>query len=384
MFEIDPYGTEIDTEMMSTTSLTNGINPSSHAERPVTRGSLSSQISLEDERERIYLEKLCVNGYIEYSNRGKQNTIKVDEQTGQFIAAGAAAIVSSGLFHPLDCLRIRWQVAPRSDPSVSRGLFSFGSRIMKKEGLIEGLWRPGLGANVTGMSTAAALRFGYYETIRDYMSSSSDVHSPNEWKQGSHMLLAGLLCGAFGYAATTPFHLLKTMIQAEKGVVGPNGLYLCGPRAGKEVYMTRALNGAWLLAKEEGILRLWRGSVPLAARGAFFTSGQMFGYDGMKTLGRNHGMEDGPFLHILASITASFWASFLSSPADCLMTRYMTSASSRNKQSMLDCARRIYIRDGITGYWRGWSLFFVRLTPSMLAFSTVYEQIRFQLGLGYF
>lgn len=168
-----------------------------------------------------------------------------------FVAAGSAAAVSSGLYNSLDCLRIRWQVQGSSAPEKT--VMEFGSRIVRQEGLWHGLWRPGMSANMTGMAFASAMRFGYYEMVRDGLSGDE--------KEGHHMVLAGLLCGASAYCITTPFHLIKTQVQAQTGPGLVNN------------YMGRILQ----IVEERGAGGLWKGSMPLAARGGLFTAGQMLG-----------------------------------------------------------------------------------------------------------
>lgn len=107
----------------------------------------------------------------------------------------------------------------------------------------------------------------------------------------------------------------------------------------------------------------------------------IIGYDGLKTMAKNRGYEDNVYLHVASGISASFWASFLSAPADLVMAKYMSSSSNKN---LADCVMAVYARNGVVGFWRGWSLFFVRLTPGLLTYSTVFEQLRHNLGLGYF
>ena len=107
----------------------------------------------------------------------------------------------------------------------------------------------------------------------------------------------------------------------------------------------------------------------------------VLGYDGVKTFAKNRGYQDSTYLHVVSAISASFWASALSTPADLVMAKYM---SSRSKESLVDCIFHINAQGGIAGFWRGWTIFFFRLTPSLLTYSTVYEQLRRELGLGYF
>jgi len=98
-------------------------------------------------------------------------------------------------------------------------------------------------------------------------------------------------------------------------------------------------------------------------------------------MARDRGYSDNVYLHVASGLSASFWASFLSAPADLVMAKYM---SSKTRESLADCIKEIYLQQGVVGFWRGWTLFFVRLTPSLLTYSTIYEQLRHNLGLGYF
>ena len=309
-----------------------------------------------------------------------------------FMAAGSAAALSSSLYNPLDCLRVRWQVLPVTSSETC--LLSFGYEIVRREGFVNGLWRPGVGANAMGMGLSSGIRFGCYEPFRNAL-----VGEDGE-KSYEHMIAAGLVSGCMGYVITTPFHLLKTKIQAEMGSSKP--------------FATDFMSGVERIVGDQGFASLYRGAIPLSSRGALFTAGQLMGkslrcttlviaakiacllqsiltlmhisfhyvgYDGLKTIAKNSGYEDNVYLHIASGISASFCASFLSAPADLVMAKFM---SSNSKESLADCVKKIYVKNGVIGFWRGWSLFFVRLTPSLLTYSTVYEQLRHNLGLGYF
>lgn len=105
------------------------------------------------------------------------------------------------------------------------------------------------------------------------------------------------------------------------------------------------------------------------------------GYDGVKTMVKAEGYyEDGPMLHALCSISSAFFASFFSAPADYVMARYM---SCNENKTVGDCIRIIYKEGGAMAFWKGWSVFFVRLTPVLMTYTSVYEQLRFHFGLGY-
>jgi hypothetical protein len=220
--------------------------------------------------------------YLPISSPNKIYNVQLSNRTLLFLTAGATASLTSSLYNPLDCLRVRWQVLPATDPITKKGVLTFATRILRTEGLIEGLWRPGIIANALAMSSSAALRFGYYETFRDKLSQMSDGNNDAAGyvpeKRGSHMIVAGLSCGAMAYFITAPFHLSKTIIQSERGMLGKDGVYLNGAKTGRAPY---ANNGVISLisniVKDNGIIGLWKGSFPLSLRGALFTCGQMYG-----------------------------------------------------------------------------------------------------------
>lgn len=296
------------------------------------------------------------------------------KQNRLFVSAGLTACITSSFYNPLDCLRVRWQTLPTSNKFASRGILHFTGYIVKTEGLVNGLWRPGVTANALAMGSSAALRFGFYESVRDAIqkNSSGEIGSVNNVdaeKRGSHMFLAGLTCGGVAYFVTSPFHVIKTMLQAEKNMMTAGGA------------QQGTLSRFHMIIKEHGILGLYKGSTPVAARGALFTAGQMLGYDGFKTIcKKNDLIEDGVKLHVASSIVAAFGATILSTPADFVMARYVSSSTS---ETLSHCIQQIYRENGILGFWRGSGICFVRVCPVMLSYSTIYEHLRHHFGLGY-
>ena len=116
-----------------------------------------------------------------------------ERQTYLFLSAGVAASVTSTFYNPLDCLRVRWQVSSTSSP---QGLVTFAQQICRNEGIVSGLWLPGIAANAFGMGISAALRFGYYERVRDGFighayDSRHGQYTSSESKNVIHMAAAG-------------------------------------------------------------------------------------------------------------------------------------------------------------------------------------------------
>ena len=98
---------------------------------------------------------------------------------------------------------------------------------------------------------------------------------------------------------------------------------------------------------------------------------------------KQYQIPDGPTLHVASAIISSLCVAFLTTPADLIVTRLMN--HNNHRASAIDTMKIIYRENNgnIFGFWRGFGVFFLRLTPVMLAYATVYEQLRKQFGLGY-
>ena len=115
------------------------------------------------------------------------------------------------------------------------------------------------------------------------------------------------------------------------------------------------------------------------------TAGQMLGYDATKTLLKSRDVRDSPVLHVVAATVAALTAATLAAPADALQTRYQSSlgTGAASTESVHECARRMLLREGPRVFFRGWTAQFIRLVGTFTLGTTVYEQTRRLLGLGF-
>ena len=110
-------------------------------------------------------------------------------------------------------------------------------------------------------------------------------------------------------------------------------------------------------------------------------AGNTLGYDAWKTYATRYGLlEEGPVLHLSASIVAAFCSCTFSCPADVVLTRYQSSATGERLMAVLGSIVRT---EGLRGFYRGWSVLFIRVAPIYILYLPVFEQIRVLLGLGY-
>ena len=93
-------------------------------------------------------------------------------------------------------------------------------------------------------------------------------------------------------------------------------------------------------------------------------------------------MRDGPALHLFASIHGAFWATTLSMPLDVIMARYQ--AEPARFRGPWHCALAIARTESAGVFMRGWVPMFARLAPMHAVNATLFEQVRWGLGGGYY
>lgn len=291
------------------------------------------------------------------------------------VSAGAAGGLAVALMNPLDTLKVRFQVT-----TTSSSMRQFAAEIIAKEGLVGGLYAPGVAANFWGIGISSMGRVGCYPYVRDSLLRSVGATEKN----ASVMMAAGLLAGAAGYLASSPVFQIKTLAQAEAGLI-VDGTLATGASAGKRPrFHGRSLLAG--LATLRADRALWRGSGTLMVRGALLSAGMQVGYDGCKTFARKkRWLDDGPLLHGISACAGAFGACAFSTPADVVMTRFQAAGmNGANKYpTVAHCAADILKQDGPAAFYRGFTPFVVRLGPVFLLSLPLTEQIRRILGLGY-
>ena len=252
------------------------------------------------------------------------------------IASSSCVALSVAIFNPLDCLRIRWQVSKNSNFN------NYLNNIIKNEGIINGLWKPGFSSNVIASGISRGIGIGLYPYIRNKISTKKTKMS---------IFSAGLISGALGYGISNPLWIIKTRVQADKEIYKYN--YKSTFKAFKSIFINSGFKG------------LYSGITILALRGSLMNSGNTLGYDGTKLL-LKYKINEGPTLHIISSINAAFLSATFATPSDYLLTMYQTG----NKGKIQNC-------------FKGWLPMFLRICPIYCLYLPLYEYTRVILELGY-
>lgn len=281
------------------------------------------------------------------------------------LAGGGSCALWDFGFNQLDCLRVRWQVQSRGGMTLS----SFAWQIIQQEGLLYGLWRPGLSSAAISGFIGGSVRLGLYPLLRDSLRQGSK-------KKARHMWTAGFLTGALGYWLSAPFFQARVRLQAQLERIDAQSLHK---------QYTGALDLFKRTIATAGFSGLFRGSSIVCVRGALVTAGHLLGYDLTKDIMKgNELISEGPMLHFIASASGALLATFFATPADYTLAGYMNYC---NRSSSPVSVRRWIIDEaaqkGILRFYRGSSLLIMMLFPVMCFYNLTYEELRYQLGIGY-
>jgi len=318
-------------------------------------------------------------------SKQKQAEKSQREFNANMLASFSTGVTIISFTNPVDTLKCRWQVADRIVGQTFRG---FSGQVMAQEGLWRGLWAPGLGPNQLAMGCAIGGRNGFYPLIRDGLATLTGT----EGKIGpGGMFAAGLFSGMAGYMVASPLLQIKTQMQAEAGRVGPTGLLETGAKAGAAPSYKGGIDGLRQVAASGGVRGLWRGCGVIVGRGAVLSASQLMTYDGIKTsLKEQQILNDGPVLHVSASLSAAVVCTTLTMPLDVVLTVYQSAQTLGGErlrrygtQGPVNCAINLVKDEGPAVLMRGWTPAFIRLAPTCVASFWLYEQLRKLVGIGF-
>ena len=272
----------------------------------------------------------------------------------------SAAACASIATNPLECVRVRYQVAASSEPSI----VSFGLRIIREEGYFRGLHLCGLSGWVASMSCAFGARMAMFDPVRDVMNSLNGGKS-----NSGTAFAAGLCTGALSNWAACPLFLAKTRIQAAAGV---------------GVVDKSLIAELGSVQRIGGFTGHYAGGQALLMRGGCIAGGNMWGYDFGKRKLKAQGYREGPAMHCTCSAFSAITASVMAAPADLVLNRYHAALGSRAAYSSLgECVLAVVRADGVLSLFRGVGANFLKMAPTFLGTLPLYEQFRRLAGLGY-
>jgi solute carrier family 25 uncoupling protein 8/9 len=231
-----------------------------------------------------------------------------------------------------------------------------------EKGIARGLWLPGLEATAYRAFSYTGFRIGLYPTVRNAMVESGTFGDADSV---ACRIAAGATTGAVGSAIFNPIDVVRIRMQGASPYPSTLGAF-----------------GA--IAREEGILGLWRGMDVCVARAALLSGSQLATYDTTKRWMKDQGvMSEGPALHFTASFMSGVVAQTVTQPVDTLKTLVMANGGEAGGGTWATL-RKLLARSGPIGLYRGYWPAMARQGPVMVIQMPIVEQFRKALGLDYF
>lgn len=221
----------------------------------------------------------------------------------------------------------------------------------------------GLSAGLFRQITYTTARLGIFGVVKDMLSKDGE---PLPFIQKA---FAGLVAGGCGAVVGTPAEVALVRMTAD-------GRLAVNERRGyKNVF-----DALGRVVREEGVLTLWRGTMPTVGRAMVLNIAQLATYDQAKEMILGTGVVgDHIGAHAMASTCSGFVATAVSIPLDSAKTRVQNMRivdGVPEYKGMVDALVKTVQREGFAALWKGFTPYFLRLGPHTILTFIALEQMK--------
>lgn len=326
---------------------------------------------------------------------GKSSSIFANVNWKNFVAGTAGGAAATALFHPLELIKIRWQVyeaasllntgkAEGSSSPVYRpkykSLLDTAKTVYRTENGIRGLYR-GIAINTLASGTAWGAYFLIYNSLKDRDRRQVQSESNDSTKDISvySYTLNATIAGVTTITITNPLFLIKTRMCLQYSV--PAGV----SSSNQPVKYTSSWHAFRSLVQRDGFRGLYKGIVP----GYFGTMNgtiQMVSYDLMKSwwlrrLNRQAALRNDQsgeqsldsFHYTLFSGLSKILAVTCTYPFQLVRARLQD--QHREYKNLMDVISKTFKNESIYGFYKGLIPCLLRVTPAASLTFIVYENL---------
>ena len=259
---------------------------------------------------------------------------------------------------PIDLIKTRIQVVGKAQ---NIGAVTIAKNLIKNEGVMK--LYAGLSASLMRQAIYGTARLGLHRVFSNYLKERNNG-SITFWMSTAASLTSGALAGIIG----NPFDLSMVRMQAD-------GLLPVDQRRG----YSNCFTALYRITKEEGLMTLWRGSLPMILRAMSMNFGMLASYDLSRQFIVKHNGE-GMTTNLLSSAVSGFCCAFTSLPFDLMKTRLMNMrpdpvTGEMPYKNLLDCFVKVLKNEGLFAFWRGFFTYYFRCAPHAMIILLVNEAI---------
>lgn len=255
--------------------------------------------------------------------------------------------------YPFDTIKVRLQT---QDSKLFPTTWSCIKYTYKNEGIMRGFFQ-GIGSPVFGASLENAVLFVSYNQCAGFLEKHTKMSSLQQ------IIISGAFAGSCASFVLTPVELVKCKLQVSNLQNTAKG----------ETKPTQIIPTVRDVLKERGILGMWQGQSGTFLRESFGGCAWFATYEVMKDyLKSTHKDGSDSYTWELLASGASAGLTYNASifPVDTLKSMMQT-----EQIGLLDCAKKVFAKSGISGFYRGLGITLVRAVPANAVVFYTYESL---------
>lgn len=286
-----------------------------------------------------------------------QQVSKLSETLFPFLFASISSCTATAVIQPIDTVKVRMQIAGEnkglggaSSTQAKSNVITTATNLVQKEGY--GALYNGLSSALLRQFTYGTIRIGVYRYLFDKEAKINKSVSFNK------KFLFSLTSGAVGSFFGNPFDVVLVRMQADNTL----------PADQRRNY--RGVGDAFTrMLKEEGLTSFWKGYLISLLRAVSMTSVMLTTNDEVKELvNKFRGIKKSDTTtNLLSAAVSGIACSFCSLPFDNVKTKLQkmkpAADGSMPYNGVVDCFRKTFRREGLSGFWSGYSAFYMRVAP---------------------
>lgn len=283
-----------------------------------------------------------------------------------FLIGGLTGVIATTLILPFDCIKIQMQL--KSESGEKRiGLISTIKDIYVKNNRSIKPFYKGIDSALIRQIIINSVGLGLFYQINDNI-----VKEKGRRPTLTELTFAGFAGGAVASLAANPVDLMLIRMQAD--------IHL---KPEERRNYGNVFQGLYKTVSEEGLLSLWKGSIPSILKAISLNFGTFTFYEQFKYL-LSDTIVNPKTLSLICSIMITFTGTTLSLPFDNIKTKLQKQKRNHIGEmpysGVIDCLKKSIKNEGFPKLWVGFQSYYLRFSQNAVLTIFINERLRIYLN----